>query len=90
MCVCWDEHTGEDCNYSLAESVNLYVLMGLLVVASIVSLLFILRVKIKSSKKQKSVERKQMIVDMDRQTVSWRAKPKAGKPKAGKSVMNKA
>lgn len=90
MCVCWDEHTGEDCNYSLAESVNLYVLMGLLVVASIVSLLFILRVKIKSSKKQKSVERKQMIVDMDRQTVSWRAKPKTSKPKAGKSVVNKA
>ena len=76
--MCWDEHTGEDCNYSLAENVNLYVLMGLLVVASLVSLLFIARVKIKSSKKtQKTMERKQMIVDKDRKIVSWRAKPAA-------------
>ena len=77
MCVCWDEHTGEDCNYSLAESVNLYVLLGLLVAASVVSLLFIARVKIQSRKKQKTVERKQMIVDKDRKIVSWRAKPAA-------------
>ena len=74
MCVCWDEHTGEDCNYSLAESVNRYVLLGLLVAASVVSLLFIARVKIQSRKKQKTVERKQMIVDKDRKIVSWRAK----------------
>ena len=74
MCVCWDKHTGEDCNYSLAESVNLYVLLGLLVTASVVSLLFIARVKIQSRKKQKTVERKQMIVDKDRKIVSWRAK----------------
>ena len=74
MCVCWDEHPGEDCNYSLAESVNLYVLLGLLVAASVVSLLFIARVKIQSRKKQKTVERKQMIVDKDRKIVSWRAK----------------
>ena len=74
MCVCWDKHTGEDCNYSLTESVNLYVLLGLLVTASVVSLLFIARVKIQSRKKQKTVERKQMIVDKDRKIVSWRAK----------------
>lgn len=82
MCVCWDGHAGEDCNYSLAESINLYVLLGLLIVASVMSFLFIARVKYKTSKKtQKSMERKHMIVDRDHKTVSWRTKPAS--PRSG-------
>ena len=76
MCVCWDGHAGEDCNYSLAESINLYILLGLLILASVASFLFIARVKYKTSKKaQKPKERKHMIVDRDHKTVSWRTKP---------------
>ena len=40
VCLCWDGHIGVDCNYSLEESVNLYVFLGMIVVVSIISFFF--------------------------------------------------
>ena len=40
VCMCWDGHIGVDCNYSLEESVNLYLFLGMIVVVSIISFFF--------------------------------------------------
>lgn len=40
VCLCWDGHMGVDCNYSLEESVNLYLFLGMIVVVSIISFFF--------------------------------------------------
>ena len=40
VCVCYDSNTGPDCDYSSAEIRNLYVLLVLVLLASIASFAF--------------------------------------------------
>ena len=40
VCVCYDNNTGPDCDYSSAENTNLYVLLVLVLLASIASFAF--------------------------------------------------
>ena len=47
VCICWDDHSGIDCNYSLIETINLYVLMVFIVLVSIISFLFMYLIDIK-------------------------------------------
>ena len=40
VCVCWDDHSGIDCNYNLSELINLYILLSMIIITSIVSFVF--------------------------------------------------
>lgn len=40
MCVCYDGNTGPDCDYSWTENASLYVILCLVVIASLVSFFF--------------------------------------------------
>ena len=40
VCVCFDANTGPDCDYSASENFSLYLILGLVVVASFISFIF--------------------------------------------------